>query len=38
VQKFEFNFRLPQGLSKGAHYLRASLGRREFAPLAIEVA
>ncbi|HUA59654.1 MAG TPA: class I SAM-dependent methyltransferase [Verrucomicrobiae bacterium] len=38
VQKFEFNFRLPQAIGKGPHQLRARLGRREFAPLAIEVA
>lgn len=38
LQKFEFNFRLPAGLPKGAHEVRARLGRREFAPLAIEVA
>jgi SAM-dependent methyltransferase len=38
VQKFEFNFRLPEGLPKGAHQVLARLGRREFAPLAIEVA
>jgi hypothetical protein len=38
LQKFEFNFRLPEGLPKGAHEVRARLGRREFAPLAIEVA
>jgi SAM-dependent methyltransferase len=38
VQKFEFNFHLPEGLAKGAHEVRARLGRREFAPWAIEVA
>jgi SAM-dependent methyltransferase len=38
VQKFEFNFRLPDGLEKGTHQVRARLGRREFAPVAIEVA
>ncbi len=38
VQKFEFNFRLPEGLAKGPHEVRARLGRREFAPLTIEVA
>src|SRR5581483_1142927 len=38
VQKFEFNFRLPEGLPRGPHEVRARLGRREFAPLAIEVA
>jgi SAM-dependent methyltransferase len=38
AQKFEFNFRLPEGLAKGAHEVRARLGRREFAPWAIVVA
>jgi ubiquinone/menaquinone biosynthesis C-methylase UbiE len=38
VQKFEFNFRLPKGIGKGSQQVRARLGRREFAPLAIEVA
>ena len=38
LQKFEFNFRLPEGLAKGAHEVRTRLGRREFAPLPIEVA
>jgi len=38
VQKFEFNFRLPEGLAAGAHEVRARLGHREFAPMAIEVA
>jgi len=38
VQKFEFNFRLPEGIGQGAHQVRARLGRREFAPWPIEVA
>jgi hypothetical protein len=38
VRRFEFNFRLPEGLAKGPHEVRTRLGRREFAPLAIEVA
>jgi hypothetical protein len=38
LQKFEFNFRLPDGLAKGSHEVRTRLGRREFAPLPIEVA
>ncbi len=37
LQKFEFNFHLPDGLAKGPHEVRTRLGRQEFAPLAIEV-
>jgi SAM-dependent methyltransferase len=38
VQKFEFNFHLPGGLATGTHEVRVRMGRREFAPLTIEVA
>jgi len=38
VQKFEFNFHLPEGIGAGAHQIRACLARREFTPLSIEVA
>ena len=36
-QTFEFNVTLPAGIPKGPHELRIALGRRTFAPLAIEV-
>jgi SAM-dependent methyltransferase len=36
-QTYEFNLMLPAAIGKGAHELRIALGRREFAPLAIEV-
>jgi hypothetical protein len=36
-QTYEFNVTLPAGIAKGAHELRIALGRRVFAPLAIEV-
>jgi SAM-dependent methyltransferase len=36
-QTWEFNVTLPAGTTKGAHELRIALGKRRFAPLAIEV-
>jgi SAM-dependent methyltransferase len=36
-QTWEFNVTLPAGIGKGAHELRIALGKRRFAPLAIEV-
>jgi len=38
TQRWEFNFRLPAGVIHGPHEVQVKLGRREFAPLAIEVA
>jgi len=38
LRRYEFNFKLPAGIGRGPHELRMALGRREFAPLAIEVA
>jgi Methyltransferase domain len=35
--RYEFNFRLPDGVSSGAREVRIALGKREFPPLAIEV-
>jgi SAM-dependent methyltransferase len=37
-QIYEFNFHLPEGTQKGGHVLRATVGRREFPALGIEVA
>ena len=37
-QHYEFNFRLPEGLAAGEHFVSMALGRRAFAPFAIEVA
>jgi hypothetical protein len=37
-QRYEFNFRLPARLAPGPHQVLVSLGKREFAPLEIEVA
>ncbi len=36
--KYEINFRLPAGLPPGPHVLEMRLGRRRFAPVAIEFA
>jgi ubiquinone/menaquinone biosynthesis C-methylase UbiE len=36
-QTYEFNLTLPEGAAKGPHELRIALGRRRFAPVAIEV-
>ena len=38
AQRFEFNVPLPKGIARGLHQVRVSAGRREFAPVAIEVA
>ena len=37
LERYEFNFRLPEGIGVGAHELRIALGRRDFGPMAIEV-
>jgi len=37
-QLYEFNFHLPEGTAPGGHVLRIAVGRREFAPIGIEVA
>ena len=38
LRRFEFNFRLPEGMGAGAHVLRLAVGKREFPPMGIEVA
>jgi SAM-dependent methyltransferase len=38
TQRYEFNFRLPERMPPGPHEVVVSLGKRTFAPLAIEVA
>jgi len=38
LQRFEFNFRMPEGVGPGGHVLRLSMGKREFPPMGIEVA
>jgi SAM-dependent methyltransferase len=38
TQRYEFNFRLPDSILAGSHEVEVQLGRRTFAPLAIEVA
>jgi SAM-dependent methyltransferase len=38
AERYEFNFRVPEGIGPGGHELRIALGRRRFAPVAIEVA
>ncbi|MCU1238514.1 MAG: Methyltransferase type 11 [Candidatus Solibacter sp.] len=38
TQRYEFNFRVPERIAKGPHQVVVSLGKRTFAPLAIEVA
>jgi SAM-dependent methyltransferase len=38
TQRYEFNFKLPEGIRKGSHDVVVELGRRKFAPLSIEVA
>ena len=38
TQRYEFNFRLPDGIHAGPHEVQVQLGRRTFPPLAIEVA
>jgi SAM-dependent methyltransferase len=37
-QRYEFNFLLPAGMGTGARTLSISLGRRDFAPVPVEVA
>src|SRR5215469_14846787 len=37
-QRYEFNFPAPPGTARGRHEVRVWLGRRAFAPVAIEVA
>jgi SAM-dependent methyltransferase len=36
--RYEFNFRLPARIGRGVHHVEVRLGKRTFAPLAIEVA
>jgi SAM-dependent methyltransferase len=36
-QRYEFNFRLPDSIPNGPHEVLVSMGKRAFAPLAIEV-
>lgn len=36
-QRWEFNFHLPEAIGPGAHQVEVALGRRTFAPVAIEV-
>lgn len=36
-QRYEFNFRLPDRVSNGPHEVLVTMGKRTFAPLAIEV-
>ena len=38
MQRYEFNFKLPASLAPGPHEVRIRMGKREFAPLGIEVA
>ena len=38
TQRWEFNFRLPDRIYAGPHEVQVKLGKRTFAPLAIEVA
>jgi hypothetical protein len=38
LRRYEFNFRLPEGVGKGGHLLRIAMGKREFPPVGIEVA
>jgi SAM-dependent methyltransferase len=38
TQRYEFNFRLPERIGRGPHEVLVTLGKRTFAPLAIEVA
>ena len=38
TQRWEFNFRVPPEIARGAHQVVVSLGSRKFAPLGIEVA
>jgi hypothetical protein len=38
TQRYEFNFKVPERIGRGPHEVLVSLGKRTFAPLAIEVA
>jgi hypothetical protein len=38
LRRYEFNFRLPEGVGPGAHLLRLAMGKRDFPPVTIEVA
>jgi len=38
AMRYEFNFKIPPGTTKGMHEVQVKLGRRSFAPLTIEVA
>jgi hypothetical protein len=38
TSRWEFNFRLPPEVTRGPHELTVMLGKRVFAPIAIEVA
>jgi hypothetical protein len=38
MQRYEFNFRLPDGIRAGPHNVWITMGRRAFAPYGIEVA
>jgi SAM-dependent methyltransferase len=38
LRRFEFNFRMPEGVGPGGHVLRLAMGKREFPPMGIEVA
>jgi SAM-dependent methyltransferase len=38
AQRYEFNFRLPEGTPAGPHAVHLALGKRDFAAVAIEVA
>jgi len=37
-QRYEFNFPLPAQVGRGSHEVRVAIGKREFAPVPIEVA
>jgi SAM-dependent methyltransferase len=37
LRRYEFNFRLPPAIGRGAHQLRVAMGKREFPPVTIEV-
>jgi hypothetical protein len=37
LRRFEFNFRMPEGVGPGPHLLRLFMGKREFPPMGIEV-
>jgi hypothetical protein len=37
MQRYEFNFRLPEAIRPGPHNIRITVGRRAFAPYGIEV-